>query len=279
MLRVKAAMAAVIAVIGVGGVAMAAIPAGAATADATLTVVHGIPNTPVDVYVNGKEQLSDFQFKTVTQPLSLPPGRYSIAIRPKGASASSAPILSGSATLSAGANATVVASLTAAGKPALNVFINPTSAVRVPGDLRVIVRHVAQAPAVDVYADSAKVVSSLTNPHQAVLVVGARHVEAKVTVAGQTAPVIGPLPLNLQAGTTTIIYAIGSAANKTLTAVTQIYHVGTSAAAAPPSGVPAGSGGEAATHGVPVALVTALAIGGLALIGASGTRLYRRRAR
>ena len=92
--------------------------AGAETANATLTVVHGIPQTPVDVYVNGKEQLPDFQFKTVTKPLSLPPGTYSIAIRPAGAPASSAPILSGSAALAAGENATVVANLGAAGKPA-----------------------------------------------------------------------------------------------------------------------------------------------------------------
>lgn len=278
MLHVKAAVAAIVTVIGVGGLVMTAMPAGAETANATLTVVHGIPQTPVDVYVNGKEQLPDFQFKTVTKPLSLPPGTYSIAIRPAGAPASSAPILSGSATLAAGENATVVANLDAAGKPALNVFVNPTSAVP-PGDARLVVRHVAQAPAVDVYAGPAKVVSSLTNPNQAALIVAAGTVEAKVTLAGQSTPVIGPVSLDLGAGTTTIVYAIGNPGNGTLTAVTQSYSVGTSAAAVPPSGVQAGTGGEAATRGVPVALVLVLATGGLALAGVSGARLYRRRAR
>lgn len=277
-LSVKAAMAAFVTALGVGALAMAAVPAEAAPANATLTVVHGIPKTPVDVYVNGKEQLSDFQFKTVTKPLSLPPASYSIAIRPAGASASSAPILSGSATLAAGENATAVANLDAAGKPALNVFVNQTSAVP-PGDARLIVRHVAQAPAVDVYAGSSKVVSALTNPNQAALVVAAGTVEAKVTLAGQSAPVIGPVPLDLGAGTTTVVYAIGNPANGTLTAVTQSYSVGTSAAAVPPSGVPAGTGGQAAAHGVPVALVLTLALGGLALAAMSGARLYRRRAR
>lgn len=278
MLRIKAAVAAIAAVIGVGGLVMTAMPAGAATADATLTVVHGIPQTSVDVYVNGKEQLPDFQFKTVTKPLSLPPGTYSIAIRPAGAPASSAPILSGSAALAAGENATVVANLDTAGKPALNVFANPASAVP-PGDARLVVRHVAQAPAVDVYAGSSKVISSLINPNQAALIVPAGTVEARVTLAGQSTSVIGPVSLDLGAGTTTIVYAIGNPGNGTLTAVTQSYSVGTSAAAVPPSGVPAGTGGEAATQGVPVALVIVLATGGLALAGVSGARLYRRRAR
>jgi hypothetical protein len=271
-------MAAIVAAVGVGWLAMTATPAGAASSDATLTVVHGIPKTPVDVYVNGKKQLSDFQFKTVTKPLSLPPDTYSIAIRPAGASASSAPILSGSATLAAGENATVVANLDSAGKPALNVFVNPTSAVP-PGDARLIVRHVAQASAVDVYAGSSKVISSLTNPNQAALVVPAGTVEAKVTLAGQSAAVIGPVPLDLGAGTTTIVYAIGNPGDGTLTAVTQSYTVGTSAAAAPPTGVQAGTGGAAANHGVPVALALVLALGGLAAAAVSGARLYRRRAR
>ncbi len=272
-------MVAILAVVGVAWLTMtAATPAGAATGNATLTVVHGIPKTPVDVYVSGKKLLPDFQFKTVTKPLSLPPGTYSIAIRPAGAPASSAPILSGSATLASGKNATVVANLDSAGKPSLNVFVNPTSAVP-PGDARLIVRHVSEAPAVDVYAGSSKVISALTNPNQAALVVPAGPIEAKVTLAGQSAPVIGPVPLNLSAATTTIVYGIGNPGDGTLTAVTQSYSVGASSGAAAPTGVQAGTGGAAATHGVPVALALVLALGGLAVAGVSGARLYRRRAR
>ena len=39
-----------------------------------MTVVHGIPDTPVDVYVDGSKALSDFTFKTVHRP-DQPPGR------------------------------------------------------------------------------------------------------------------------------------------------------------------------------------------------------------
>ncbi|WP_425454185.1 DUF4397 domain-containing protein [Geodermatophilus normandii] len=51
----------------------------------------------------------------------------------------------------AGANATVAAHLTADGRPALTPFVNDTSAVPA-GQGRVVVRHVAAAPAVDVRA-------------------------------------------------------------------------------------------------------------------------------
>jgi hypothetical protein len=45
----------------------------------------------------------------------------------------------------------------------------------------------------------------------------------KLDVTGTTTTVIGPAKFDFRAGTTTIVYAIGSAADKTLTAVTQSY--------------------------------------------------------
>ena len=59
-----------------------------------MTVVHGIPNTPVDVYANGKKILSGFTFKTVAGPLQLPAGSYVIDVRKAGSAAASAPVLS-----------------------------------------------------------------------------------------------------------------------------------------------------------------------------------------
>jgi ABC-type glycerol-3-phosphate transport system substrate-binding protein len=142
--------------------ALSAAPARAAAGDASVTIVHGIPNTPVDVYANGKEILPDFTFKTVTSPLSLPAGSYTIDVREAGSSASSTPILTATEQVPAGADLTIVADLTAAGKPALTPFVNDSSAVG-DGKGRLVVRHTAAAPAVDVYAGSAKVIGGLTN--------------------------------------------------------------------------------------------------------------------
>jgi hypothetical protein len=263
--------------VGAPAAVLAATPASAATT-ATVTVVHGIPNTPVDVYVNGTVTLPDFQFKTVTAPLSLPAGTYQIAVRPAGAASTTAPILSAAPTLTAGENVTIVANLSAAGAPELTPFVNWTSATP-KGQARLVVRHTAAAPAVDVLAGGKAIVSNLTNPNQAALLVPAGTVSASVAVHGTTTPVIGPVSLNLAAGTTTIVYAIGSASAGTLTAVTQTYTVGQAAAPSStgtPVAVPAGNGGQAVGGGTPVALVWLLLVAGVGIDGASILRIARR---
>ena len=67
-----------------------------------MTVVHGIPDTPVDVYVDGSKALSDFTFKTVTAPISLPAGAHAVAVRKAGDPKSAAPILTANPSLPAG---------------------------------------------------------------------------------------------------------------------------------------------------------------------------------
>src|SRR5262245_9051570 len=93
----------VLAALAAVGAAVAVGPAGAQTADATVVVVHGIPDRPVDVYVNAELTLDDFTFGTVTDPLSLPAGSYELDIRAADASASDAPLLSATADVPGGA--------------------------------------------------------------------------------------------------------------------------------------------------------------------------------
>ena len=78
------------AAISLAALAMGATPAVAA--DATVTVVHGIPATPVDVYVDGAAAIPNFQYETVTTT-SLPESEHTLEIRPAGADpASSDPL-------------------------------------------------------------------------------------------------------------------------------------------------------------------------------------------
>ncbi len=230
--RMRVAIMAVMAAIAgvlTGGLSLAGVAGAVSPGYASVTVVHGIPNTPVDVYVNGTDVLPNFTYKTVSPALSVPPGTYAVAVRPAGASATSAPILSATETLTANENATIVANLDPAGNPELTTFANPTTPTPA-GDATVIVRHTAEAPAVDVYAGSTKIISSLTNPNQASLNVPASTVPVSVTAAGGNTPVIGPLSLPLVAGHVYVAYAVGSLGGGTLTAVLQSYAVGQSAA-------------------------------------------------
>lgn len=255
-------------------VLLLALPGSAAAQETgTVTVVHGVPDTPVDVYVNGEPTLPGFQPGTVTDPLSLPPGDYEIEIFAAGADAATEePVITGSASLPAGANASIVAHLSEAGAPTLTTFVNDTSDVAA-GQARLVVRHTAAAPAVDVLAGGEPVLTGLSNPNEASVEVPAGTVSAAVAATGTTEPVIGPADLTLEAGTLTAVYAIGSLEDGTLDLLVQTVPVG----GAVPSAVGAGSGGLVQT-GPPAWLYAAMAGAAVLAVG-SGARLLVARAR
>ena len=64
-----------------GALVLVATPATAADT-ATVSVLHAVPDTPVDVYANGERLLDNFQPGTLTDPLQLPAGSYDLAIFP-----------------------------------------------------------------------------------------------------------------------------------------------------------------------------------------------------
>lgn len=188
-------------------------PSAYAISDTTadLSVLHGIPDTPVDVYVNGELTLDDFQPGDLAGPLDLPAGTYSVALTDPAATDDSSPILGPiDLTLEANKSYTAVANLDAAGQPTANLFTNDISQTA-PGEGRLTVRHVAAAPAVDILANGSPVVEGLENPDEATLNLPAGTVSAAVALAGTTEPVLGPADLNIAEGTLTIAYAWGSA--------------------------------------------------------------------
>jgi len=244
-----------------GALVLLATPATAADA-ATVSILHAVPDTPVDVYANGERLIDDFQPGTLTDPLQLPAGSYDLALYAADApDASGDPLLSADGVaVPAGANATVVAHLTADGQPALTPFVNDVTAVPA-GQARVTVRHTAAAPAVDVRAGGAVVVPGLENPD-----------EASLTVAAGTSTVaIGPADLALAEGTTNIVYAWGSEDAGYELAVQTI-----SGGHSAPSGVPGGTAGLVDDGSLPTP-VAALSVIGLVAAGAGALRLARSR--
>jgi len=237
--------------------------------DATVTVVHGVPGIPVDVYVNNKLTLPNFQPETVSQPLSVPPGSYTIDIRKAGSPATSTPIISGTATLTAGENASLVADLNTSGTPTLTAFQNDTSPIP-QGEGRLIVRHVADAPAVDVLANGKVAISDLTYGNQQTVELPAGTISAAVAAHGTTTPVIGPANVTITAGTDTIVYAVGSLSAKSLGLVTQTI----SGLGAMPSSVVTGNSPIGFHHLLPLGVLAgllALALG----VGAVSLRSLR----
>ena len=265
--RTAAATAAAALVFG-GLSALTATPALAASSQ--VSVVHGIPDTPVDVYVNGKKTIPDFQPGKVAGPLTLPAGSYDLALTKPGAALGDAILKVDNAKVPGGANISLVAHLTTAGKPTITAFANDVSKVAA-GQARLIVRHTAAAPAVDIRAGGKPVFEGLPNPKEAKANLPAGTVKADVVLAGSSTVVLGPKDLDLKEGTATIVYAIGSADDKTLGLVAQTI----SGLHSAPGGVPSGSGGLAAT-GVGGWWYGLVAVGLLLLLLGGATRLRRR---
>jgi hypothetical protein len=255
--------------VALGLVALLAMPAAAQSGDASVTVVHGIPDTPVDVYVNDELTLEGFEPGDVAGPLSLPAGTYQVDIRAAGAAADAEPVISTGAPVTAGTNASLVAHLTAEGQPTLTPFANDTGGIP-SGQGRITVRHTAAAPAVDILVNGAAAIPGLTNPNEASAELPAGSIQAAVALAGTTEPVLGPADLNIQEGVQTVVYAIGSAEDETLDLVVQtISHT--------PTGVASGDGGEAAPARFPAWALSAAAAAGLTAIAASARLAFARR--
>lgn len=246
-------------------------PAAAADTGAVY-VVHGIPDTPVDVYVDGTLALDNFAPLTVEGPIDLPAGDHEVAVTAADAADASSPLLTATATVPAGGNVSLVAHLDAAGDPTITPFANDVAAIPA-GQARVVVRHTAAAPAVDVRAGGTVVLPGVTNGQQGALVVPAGTVSADVTLAGTDTVVIGPADVALAEGTVTVVHAVGSAEAGNLSLVSFVIS-GVSGMSSAPGGVPAGSGPAAL---VPTGLLIVVLIAGAGLVLISGRRWVRSR--
>jgi len=195
--------------------------------NASLTLVHGIPGDslgatrqlPVQVRVyrlfDGVKVFDGVTFPTVAGPLSVKPGVYRIEVRVSGTSLR----LTRWTYLAPRENVSAVAYLTDSGRladpsgkpsPRLGIFTNDVSSPG-RGKARVIVRHLADAPAVDVLAGGNTLIDALANPGSAAAVVPAGTYPIQVVAdANNAISAFGPASLTFGAGTTTVVYAVGS---------------------------------------------------------------------
>jgi hypothetical protein len=235
-----------IAGIGAGAlVALGAVAPATASEDvAMLSVLHGVPDLTVDVYVNDELTLDDFAPGDLAGPLELPAGTYTVAITAADAADASSPAIGPvDLPLDAGGNYTAVAHLDAEGNPTATLFTNDVSDIPA-GQGRLTVRHTAAAPAVDVLAGGQPVITNLANPDEQTLDLAAGTVSAAVAATGTTEPVLGPADVTVSEGTLTIAYAWGSLEDDNLALAVQTVTGMHSA----PDGVPAGAAGLVATN-------------------------------
>ena len=199
---------------------VAASPPAQAQSGARIHLIHGIPDTPVDVAAGGENVITDFTFGE-TEDLSALAGQTLTGLQVKAAGTDTVAIDAGDTALPATGNVTIIAHLDAAGAPTLTVFTNDTSAIAA-GSGRLVVRHTAAAPAVDVRAGGEVVFPNLSNPNEATADLPAGTVSADVVPTGTTEPVvIGPADLPVTEGSTLVVYAVGSLEAGTLQTLTE----------------------------------------------------------
>jgi len=248
-----------------------AIPAGAQEGSGNISVIHGVPGLTVDVFVNGELTIPDFEPGDVAGPLELPAGDYDLAVSPAGAGLDAA-VLTGAATVTDGLNASIVANLDADGNPALNIFVNDTSTVAA-GEARLIVRHTAAAPAVDILlADGTPLFEGVENPQEGQVDVpaGSYDVEIAPAGAGVDASVFSAPGVELAEGTARIVYATGDLAGGSFGLVIQDI----TGLHSTPDTVNTG-GGELAGSGAQMWLVVAFAIAALGAVVTAPKALRR----
>jgi hypothetical protein len=190
-------------------------------------VIHGINGVdlgaamalPVDISVSGVGcALKAFEFTKTAGPISLPKGDYTIQVfaANAGAPCSGSPILQNTFSFEKGNSYTLIAHLTAAGTPALSMFMNDIS---FPGNAktRFTFTHAAYAPAVDILLSRGNFSKTFSNvPNGASgSVAGSPGNSWSVTVnlAGTTTTVLGPATLKGKAGTVQSVFVVGSATN------------------------------------------------------------------
>ncbi|WP_051534432.1 DUF4397 domain-containing protein [Deefgea rivuli] len=156
--------------------------------NAKLRVVHASPDAPaVDVLANGSAILSNVPFFTASNYLTVAAKKYTVALNAAGTATQA---LTADLTLDKANNYTVFAVGLLAGSPALQYLVAKDDASLPPsGQIKVRVIHASpNAPAVDVYANEALVMSNVAFPAAgAYLKVPAGNYVFKLRAAGAAA--------------------------------------------------------------------------------------------
>lgn len=211
---------------------LAAAPVAAAEGDAHVRVLHGSPDAPsVDVFVDGAkvDALSGLEFGDLTDYVALPGGTYAVKVCAT-ADATVCPIDVPALAVSDDTKYTIAATNVLASIEA-QVLVDAPSPTEDKTQVRVV-HFSADTPAVDVLTQdgSATVVDNVAYPNATgYLSLDAGSYDLKVCAdADNTVCPLDPGALDLAAGRSYSVFAIGSLAGETLTAA-----VGVDGVAAP----------------------------------------------
>ena len=199
------------------GVVMASLfatvgTASAAPGDATLWVVHGVPGATVEVCVNGAPAQEDFAYRQKFST-ALAPGDYTFTLYPNAANCTGTPIDTAdiTRTLAMDGNYTLVAGVSnQTGKVRFFWFANDVANTK-RGMFRLSIRHIAVAPAVNVFMNKTRMtVPALTQGGSKTVQLMWGDYVTRVKVAGTSKTILGPGTRSFESRTAVQLYLVGN---------------------------------------------------------------------
>jgi hypothetical protein len=207
----------------------AAAPAAPAPASpGQLFVVQAVPGTTYAVAVDGEERTDKADVGAVLGPFELDAGEHTVRFEP-----GSGQPMTANVTVRAGGSVDLVLHLPAdpGGDPVADVYRASAKPVA-PDTARVLVAHTATVPPADVRVDGQVVFEDIANGEYATAdVPGGQH-SAEVVPAGTSQdPILGPLDVDLPAGTVTMVYAVGTPTDGSMNVISHRESIDTASAA------------------------------------------------
>lgn len=240
------ALAAALSPILVGTAAASPGAGGQAPSTGSVVLVHGFRGLVADIRVDGEDVLKGFEPERATDPLSLPAGPHSVEVR-ESSDPEGDPVLEGEITVEAGVRISAVVHQDRSGEPTISVFRDDVSPVGA-GRSRVVVRHVAAAPAIDIALDAEPTVTNLANGKEAAAEVAAATYEVAVKESGNGDQLASPEQVPFAEGTANFMYLIGSREDQSLKWLAQRVNRLERA----PAAVPTGNSGLVEGSGFPL---------------------------
>ncbi len=183
-------------------------------------LIQGIPDTSIDLEIDGKVVARDLGFRGTYDVSSLG-GQRLPAVKIKRAGTGEVLLNAGDVTLPNAANVTVVLHLKLDGSTGLSSFENDVTKLRA-GQSRLVVRHLAAAPPVDVVSAGKVVFENLANGQEVGADLPAGAVAASLVPSGTAGPaILGPADLTLEEGVALIVYGLGSIERNTMAVATE----------------------------------------------------------
>jgi hypothetical protein len=208
-------------------------------AQGEVALVQAVPQASMSITIDGKAVQTGVAEGKVIGPLPLSAGSHQVEFN------DGTNTISSSVDVTAGQTSDIVVHRPAAvgGTPIVSVYPSPTSAID-PGKARVLLAHTATTAPADVQVDGQIVFTNIANGEYAQADVAAGQHKVALLPAGVSgaAPILGPLTVDLKAGTLTAVYAVGNPKDHSMNVIVRTTELATSGAN-PPSQIDTGSAG------------------------------------